>query len=46
MIPASAIAIFLIPATFHVIERFFAGRQSAKTPEEKPPATKPPTLVS
>jgi HAE1 family hydrophobic/amphiphilic exporter-1 len=43
MIAASAIAIFLIPVTFYVIERLFAGRQSADEPEEKPPATKPPT---
>jgi len=39
MIAASLIAIFLIPATFYVIERLFAGRQSAEKPEEKPPAT-------
>jgi hydrophobic/amphiphilic exporter-1 (mainly G- bacteria), HAE1 family len=32
MIAASAIAIFLIPVTFYVIERLFAGRK------EKPPA--------
>jgi len=43
MIAASAIAIFLIPVTFYVIERLFAGRQSADKPEEKPPATKLPT---
>ena len=43
MIAASAIAIFLIPVTFYVIERLFAGRESADKPEEKPPATKPPT---
>jgi HAE1 family hydrophobic/amphiphilic exporter-1 len=42
MIAASAIAIFLIPVTFYVIERLFAGRPSADKPEEKPPATKPP----
>ena len=29
MIAASAIAIFLIPVTFYVIERFFAGHESA-----------------
>jgi HAE1 family hydrophobic/amphiphilic exporter-1 len=34
MIAASAIAIFLIPVTFYVIERFFAGHEG--TPEEKP----------
>jgi HAE1 family hydrophobic/amphiphilic exporter-1 len=32
MIAASAIAIFLIPVTFYVIERLFSER------EEKPPA--------
>src|SRR4051812_9872868 len=46
MIAASGIAIFLIPVTFYVIERFFAGRQSADKPKERPPATKPPALVS
>jgi hypothetical protein len=34
MIAASAIAIFLIPVTFYVIERFFAGHEG--TPEAKP----------
>src|SRR5881227_3137791 len=43
MIAASAIAIFLIPVTFDVIERLFPGRPSADKPEEKGPATKPPT---
>src|SRR5947207_2697475 len=43
MIAASAIAIFLIPVTFYVIERLFPGRPSADKPEEKRPATKPPT---
>jgi hydrophobic/amphiphilic exporter-1 (mainly G- bacteria), HAE1 family len=40
MIAASAIAIFLIPVTFYVIERFFAGHeQKAEAPSEsKPPA--------
>ncbi|HEV3244120.1 MAG TPA: multidrug efflux RND transporter permease subunit [Chthoniobacterales bacterium] len=36
MIAASAIAIFLIPVTFYVIERFFAGHEGA--PEAKPNA--------
>jgi multidrug efflux pump len=39
MIAASAIAIFLIPVTFYVIERFFAGHESA--PVE--PAVSSPT---
>ncbi len=34
MIAASAIAIFLIPVTFYVIERFAAGHE--RTPEAKP----------
>jgi hypothetical protein len=34
MIAASAIAIFLIPVTFYVIERF-AGGQKQKTPSPK-----------
>jgi HAE1 family hydrophobic/amphiphilic exporter-1 len=40
MIAATAIAIFLIPVTFYVIERFFAGHeQKTETPaESKPPA--------
>lgn len=36
MTAASAIAIFLIPVTFYVIERFFAGHEG--TPEAKPNA--------
>src|SRR5947207_10432981 len=32
MIAASGIAIFLIPVTFYVIERLFAGRKSASEP--------------
>ena len=39
MIAASAIAIFLIPVTFYVIERFFAGHEGAAKPEREPPAT-------
>jgi hydrophobic/amphiphilic exporter-1 (mainly G- bacteria), HAE1 family len=41
MIAASAIAIFLIPVTFYVIERFFAGHESA--PVE--PAVSSPTPI-
>jgi HAE1 family hydrophobic/amphiphilic exporter-1 len=36
MIAASAIAIFLIPVTFYVIERLFAGRKAAAPPKEEP----------
>jgi hydrophobic/amphiphilic exporter-1 (mainly G- bacteria), HAE1 family len=41
MIAASGIAIFLIPVTFYVIERLFAGRKAAAEPQEKPPAESP-----
>jgi HAE1 family hydrophobic/amphiphilic exporter-1 len=40
MIAASAIAIFLIPVTFYVIERLFAGRE--RKPGEK--VTQPPSV--
>jgi HAE1 family hydrophobic/amphiphilic exporter-1 len=42
MIAASGIAIFLIPVTFYVIERLFAGRQTAETQQEKPSSTESP----
>ncbi len=42
MIAASGIAIFLIPVTFYVIERLFAGRQPAETQQEKPSPTDSP----
>jgi multidrug efflux pump len=42
MIAASAIAIFLIPVTFYVIERLFAGRQPARESQEKRPVTESP----
>ncbi len=41
MIAASAIAIFLIPVMFYVIERLFAGRRHAPGPQEKPPVAEP-----
>jgi hypothetical protein len=38
MIAASGIAIFLIPVTFYVIERLFAGRtEKTPTPEVAKP---------
>src|SRR5258708_34741312 len=40
MIAASGIAIFLIPVTFYVIERRFAGRKAAPEPPEKRPVAK------
>ena len=42
MIAASAIAIFLIPVTFYVIERLFAGRETAETQQGKPSPTDSP----
>jgi len=34
MLAASGIAIFLIPVTFYVIERLFAGRKEKSTPPQ------------
>src|SRR3954471_16930966 len=45
MIAASAIAIFLIPVTFYVIERLFAGRKPAPQSEEKRPVAKSAELL-
>ena len=45
MFAASGIAIFLIPVTFYVIERLFAGRQPAETQQEKPSPTDSPAPV-
>jgi hypothetical protein len=42
MIAASAIAIFLIPVTFYVIERLFAGRETAAKQQEKPRSSDSP----
>jgi len=42
MIAASAIAIFLIPVTFYVIERLFAGRkEKPAAPQVRPPQPEP-----
>jgi len=43
MIAASAIAIFLIPVTFYVIERLFAGRkeETAQQVSQPPPRPEP-----
>jgi HAE1 family hydrophobic/amphiphilic exporter-1 len=41
MIAASAIAIFLIPVTFYVIERLFAGREHVPKQEGQQPAVEP-----
>ena len=46
MIAASAIAIFLIPVTFYVIERFAAGRkQKASSPKVAKPSAEPQPAV-
>jgi HAE1 family hydrophobic/amphiphilic exporter-1 len=45
MIAASAIAIFLIPVTFYVIERFAAGKQKSPTPEVAKPQPEPEPAV-
>ena len=46
MIAASAIAIFLIPVTFYVIERLFAGRKpGAQPPTQQPRPEESPALV-
>jgi len=44
MLAATLLSIFLIPACFYVVERFFAGRkeEAPTPPAEKPPADKPP----
>jgi HAE1 family hydrophobic/amphiphilic exporter-1 len=44
MIAASGIAIFLIPVTFYVIERLFAGRKSPAE-AQKTESAKSPALV-
>jgi HAE1 family hydrophobic/amphiphilic exporter-1 len=44
MIAASGIAIFLIPVTFYVIERLFAGRESSTESPSKT-ATEPPATA-
>ena len=46
MIAASGIAIFLIPVTFYVIERFFAGHERASESEEKRPPQSPPAQTT
>src|SRR5881275_3236368 len=45
MIAASGIAIFLIPVTFYVIERLFAGRKAVAEPERKQPVVESPELA-
>ena len=44
MIAASGIAIFLIPVTFYVIERLFAGRKAAAETQKKESAKSPPLV--
>jgi hypothetical protein len=45
MIAASGIAIFLIPVTFYVIERLFAGRKPSAQAEQQPLAADSPALA-
>ena len=45
MIAASVIAIFLIPVTFYVIERFAGGRKSAAQPKKEPQPAESEALV-
>jgi HAE1 family hydrophobic/amphiphilic exporter-1 len=45
MIAASGIAIFLIPVTFYVIERLFAGRRSPGQPNPEPKQAESKSLV-
>ncbi len=45
MIAASGIAIFLIPVTFYVIERWFAGHERGTATASKPDASAPPPGV-
>jgi hydrophobic/amphiphilic exporter-1 (mainly G- bacteria), HAE1 family len=42
MIAASAIAIFLIPVMFYVVEKLATGRKSAAEPQSLPPASPAP----
>jgi HAE1 family hydrophobic/amphiphilic exporter-1 len=44
MIAASAIAIFLIPVTFYVIERFAGGKQKAEAKVTAPPSVPEPAI--
>jgi HAE1 family hydrophobic/amphiphilic exporter-1 len=46
MIAASGIAIFLIPVTFYVMERLFAGRKEKRQPAKvtAPPAVPEPAI--
>jgi hypothetical protein len=41
MIAATAIATFLIPVTFYVIERLFAGRKTEAAQQVSPPKPQP-----
>ena len=44
MIAASAIAIFLIPVTFYVIERFAGGKQKSEAKVTAPPSVPEPAI--
>jgi len=45
MIAASAIAIFLIPVTFYVIERLAAGREAPEQSKKEPKPAESEALV-
>jgi multidrug efflux pump len=45
MIAASAIAIFLIPVTFYVIEKLFAGRKTEAVQQVSPPKPEPASAM-
>jgi HAE1 family hydrophobic/amphiphilic exporter-1 len=45
MIAASAIAIFLIPVTFYVIERFAGGKQKSPSSKITKPQAEPEPAV-
>jgi HAE1 family hydrophobic/amphiphilic exporter-1 len=45
MIAASGLAVFLIPVTFYVIERLFAGRKPAPPPKKEPKPAESEALV-
>jgi HAE1 family hydrophobic/amphiphilic exporter-1 len=44
MIAASAIAIFLIPVTFYVIERFAGGKPKPEATVTAPPSVPEPAI--
>jgi len=45
MIAATAIATFLIPVTFYVIERLFAGRKKEAAQQVSQPKSQPASAI-